>query len=95
MAELNRALPEALLNMHPEDAAELGLADGDMARVTSPHGTFEIKISLSGRTEPPRGLVFAPFFAEETLINLAVQDYYCPLSKETDYKKTCVRIAKA
>ena len=95
VAELNRALPEALLNMHPEDAAELGLADGDMARVTSPHGTFEIKISLSGRTEPPRGLVFAPFFAEETLINLAVQDYYCPLSKETDYKKTCVRIAKA
>ena len=40
-------------------------------------------------------MVFAPFFAEETLVNLAVQDTYCPLSKEPDYKKTCVSITKA
>ena len=40
-------------------------------------------------------MVFAPFFAEETLVNLAVQDTYCPLSKEPDYKKTCVSIMKA
>ena len=38
--------------------------------------------------------MFAPFFAEETLVNLAVQDTYCPLSKEPDYKKTCVSITK-
>lgn len=93
--ELDRALPEALLNMNPEDAAAMNLKDGDMVRVTSPHGTVEIKMSTAGRTEPPRGMVFAPFFAQEALINLAVQDYYCPLSKETDYKKTCVNIKKA
>ena len=93
--ELNRALPEALLYMNVDDAANLGLADGDMARVTSRHGTFDIKVSTSGRVDPPAGLVFAPFFARETMVNLAVHDYYCPLSKETDYKKTCVAIAKA
>lgn len=81
--------------MNPEDAAAMNLKDGDMVRVTSPHGTVEIKMSTAGRTEPPRGMVFAPFFAQEALINLAVQDYYCPLSKETDYKKTCVNIKKA
>ena len=93
--ELDRALPEALLNMNPEDCARLGIADGDMVRVTSRHGSFEIKASTAGRTEPPSGVTFAPFFAEETLVNLAVHDYYCPLSKEPDYKKTCVKIEKA
>ncbi|MFR1168604.1 MAG: hypothetical protein ACLSDQ_14125 [Adlercreutzia equolifaciens] len=41
----------------------------------------------------PRGMVFTPFFAGETLINLVVQDTYCPL-KEPDFKKTCVSIEK-
>ena len=92
--ELDRALPEALLNMHPDDCARLGLKDGDMVRVTSRYGSVEIRLSTAGRTEPASGVVFAPFFAEEALINLAVHDYYCPLSKEPDYKKTNVKIEK-
>jgi nitrate reductase NapA len=92
--ELNKALPEALLDMNAEDAERLGLANGDKARVTSRHGTFDITVSLAGRTKPPVGMCFAAFFKPETLINLAVQDYYCPLSKEPDFKKTCVKIEK-
>ena len=92
--ELDRALPEALLNMSPEDCAKMDIKDGDMVKVKSRFGEFDIKVSTAGRTEPPAGTVFAPFFAEETLINLAVQDTYCPLSKEPDYKKTCVSITK-
>lgn len=93
--ELDRALPEALLNIHPDDAAKLDVRDGDLVHVKSRYGAFDIKASIAGRTEPQKGMVFAPFFAEETLINLAVQDTYCPLSKEPDYKKTCVSITKA
>lgn len=92
--ELSRALPEAVLDMNPDDAAALDVADGDTVRLSSPHGVLDIEVSTAGRTRPPRGMVFAPFFAQETLVNLAVQDYYCPLSKETDYKKTCVAIRK-
>ena len=92
--ELNRALPEALLDMNREDCNKLGIKNGDKVKVISRHGEFEIKVSTAGRTQPNPGMVFAPFFAEETLINLAVHDYYCPLSKEPDYKKTCVRIEK-
>ena len=92
--ELHRALPEALLDMNPADCEKLGLANNDMVRVKSRFGEFEIKVSTAGRTTPPQGTVFAPFFADETLINLAVQDTYCPLSKEPDYKKTCVSITK-
>ena len=93
--ELDRALPEALLNMNQADCDRLGIKDGDMVTVTSRYGSFDIKASTAGRTEPPEGMTFAPFFAEEALVNLAVQDVYCPLSKEPDYKKTCVSIKKA
>ncbi len=92
--ELDRALPEALLDMNPADCEKLGVVDGDMVRVKSRFGEVEIKVSTAGRTQPPEGLTFAPFFADETLVNLAVQDTYCPLSKEPDFKKTCVSIEK-
>ena len=92
--ELNRALPEALLDMNPADCEKLGVTDGDRVRLTSRFGTCDITVSTAGRTRPPAGMVFAPFFAEETLINLVVQDTYCPLSKEPDFKKTCVSIEK-
>lgn len=94
VSELNRALPEALLNINHEDCENLGVKDGDMVRVRSRHGQVDIRVSTAGRTEPSKGIVFAPFFARETLVNLAVHDYYCPLSKEPDYKKTCVAIEK-
>lgn len=92
--ELDRALPEALLDINKKDCEALGISDGDMVRVVSRHGSFEIRVSTAGRTEPNPGTVFAPFFATETLVNLAVHDYYCPLSKEPDFKKTCVKIEK-
>ena len=92
--ELNRALPEALLDMNPKDVEKLGLKDGDRVKLTSRWGEVEITVSTAGRTEPPEGYLFAPFFAEETLINLVVQEAYCPLSKEPDFKKTFVKVEK-
>ena len=91
---LNNALPEALLDMNPADMQELGIKDGDRVKVVSRWGEVEITASSAGRTKPPTKYVFAPFFARETLVNLAQQEMYCPLSKEPDYKKTCVRIEK-
>lgn len=92
--ELDRALPEALLNINPDDASKLGVKDGDMVQVKSRYGQFDIKASTAGRTEPQKGMLFAPFFAEENRVNMAVEDIYCPLSKEPDYKKTCVSVTK-
>ncbi|MEG0071200.1 MAG: molybdopterin-dependent oxidoreductase [Raoultibacter sp.] len=92
--ELNRALPEALLSMNKDDCSRLGIKDGDMVKLTSPYGEVKIKASTADRMSCPPGVTFAPFFADEALVNLVVQDCYCPLSKEPDYKKTCVRIEK-
>ena len=91
---LHNALPEALLDMNEADMAELGIKDGDRVRLVSRWGEVEITASSAGRTKPPVRYLFAPFFAEETLINLVQQEAYCPLSKEPDFKKTCVRVEK-
>ncbi|MBP2239770.1 nitrate reductase NapA [Cytobacillus eiseniae] len=93
--ELHRAVPEALCEIHPEDAQALGIQNGDMVKVISKRGECEVKATTKGRGNPPKGLVYVPFFAEETLINLVTLDCYCPISKQPDYKKCAVKIVKA
>ena len=43
---------EPLLEMHPEDAAPRGLADGAMARVFNARGTQLLRVALNGRARP-------------------------------------------
>lgn len=93
--ELHRAVPEALCEIHPDDAVSLGIKDGEMVKVISRRGEVVVKATTKGRGNPPKGLIFVPFFAEETLINLVTLDCYCPISKQPDYKKCAVKIVKA
>jgi len=39
--------------------------------------------------------VFVPFFDEQKLVNKLTLDATCPLSKETDFKKTAVKVVAA
>ncbi|WP_043929698.1 nitrate reductase catalytic subunit NapA [Bacillus sp. EB01] len=93
--ELHRAMPEALCEIHPDDAKALGINEGDKVKVVSRRGEVEIKAVTKGRGNPPKGLIYVPFFAEETLINLVTLDCYCPISKQPDYKKCAVKVVKA
>jgi anaerobic selenocysteine-containing dehydrogenase len=49
---------EGALKLHPQDAAALGLADGDAARVESRRGAIEVRVSLTD--EVRRGMVSLP-----------------------------------
>jgi nitrate reductase NapA len=93
--QLHRAVPEAFVEIHPEDALELGIADGNPVRVTSRRGAAVFPATVNGRSIPRRGLVFVPFFDESRLINDVTLDAYCPISREPDYKKCAVRLEKA
>jgi nitrate reductase NapA len=92
--ELHRAAPEAYVEMNPADAQALGIHDGDRVRLTSRRGDLELRASLAGRGQPPRGAVFVPFFDENRLINLLTLDAMDNISKEPDYKKCAVRIER-
>jgi len=93
--ELHQAMPEAFVEIHPEDAAALGVTDGAMVKLVSRRGELALKASVNGRGVPQRGLVHVPFFDESKLPNLLTLDAHCPISKQPDYKKCAVRVEKA
>jgi nitrate reductase (cytochrome) len=90
--ELHRAVPAALLYMHPEDAREEGMRRGSEVKVVSRRGEVRLRVETRGRVRPPRGLVYVPFFDASRLINNVVLDATDPISKQTDYKKCAVRL---
>lgn len=56
--QLQAAAPEAWLEVNPDDAEELGLREGDRARVEGQTGSLEAAVRISGIR---RGMVFVPF----------------------------------
>ena len=95
VAELHKAVPEAQVFMHPDDAKKRGMQRGMQVKVKSRRGEILARIETKGRNKPPVGLVYVPFFDESRLVNKLVLDATCPLSKETDYKKCAVKVVKA
>ncbi len=93
--ELYRAMPDAWLYMHPEDAAKRGLQRGDTVKVATRRGEIATKVETRGRNKPPQGLVFMPFFDEHRLVNKLTLDATCPISKQTDFKKCACKVVKA
>ncbi|MBT3295847.1 MAG: molybdopterin-dependent oxidoreductase [Verrucomicrobia bacterium] len=74
-ATTRRLVPEQFVEIHAEDAKELGVNDGDMVRIVTRRGSYEGRVSVGGihskvrpaRNEVPRGYIFSPW-------NLSVAD---------------------
>ena len=69
-----KLVPEQYVEMHKEDAANYGLADGDWARITTRRGSYEARVSIGldstvkpARNTVPKGYMFSPW-------NLSVAD---------------------
>ncbi|MBF0158164.1 MAG: nitrate reductase catalytic subunit NapA [Magnetococcales bacterium] len=93
--ELHRAVPDAQLFMHPNDAEKRNLKRGMVAKVISRRGEVLARVETLGRNRPPEGLIYLPFFDESRLVNKLTLDATCPISKETDFKKCAVKVVKA
>ncbi len=92
---LARAMPTAYVEVHPEDAKQLGVRNGQMVIVESRRGSTELPVWTTGRGNPPRGTIFVPFFDETRRINDVTLHLHDPFSKQPDYKKCAARIRKA
>jgi formate dehydrogenase major subunit len=90
---LDAIQPEALVFVNPGDAAALGLADGDRARVTSRRGSIVLATRVSHREAP--GNCFIPFHFREAAANLLTIDEIDPMGKIPEYKFCAVRIEAA
>ena len=91
---LYKAYPHATANLHHDDAQRLGLASGDKIRISSRRGFIDIYVEIGGRVTPQEGMVYVPWFDEDVMVNNLTLDAYCPISKETDFKKCAVNIKK-
>lgn len=60
---LGQHLPEPYIEVHPDDAARHGVADGDFARVTTDYGRCTLRVAVSERQQ--RGMLFAPIHWSE------------------------------
>jgi nitrate reductase NapA len=90
--ELYKAVPNALVYMHPDDAQKRGLRRGSEVRVQSRRGEIRTRVETRGRNKPPPGVVFVPWFDHTQLINKVTLDATDPISKQTDFKKCAVRV---
>ncbi|HEV2536250.1 MAG TPA: formate dehydrogenase subunit alpha [Streptosporangiaceae bacterium] len=87
---LDAIAPKALVFIHPDDAAALGLEDGDLARVSSRRGVIELEAKVSHREA--RGNCFIPFHFREAAANLLTIDEIDPVGKIPEFKFCAVRI---
>ena len=95
--ELKTAVPEMYVEIHPDDAARLGIRDGDLVDVTSRRATCKLKAKINGRGQPRQGLVYVPFHDQvtERMINFVLLDAFDPGSKQPEYKVCAVKLSKA
>nr|WP_308377974.1 molybdopterin oxidoreductase family protein [Streptomyces sp. ISL-98] len=91
VAELNEAVPEPFIEVHPDTAARSGLADQGLARVTSARGSMTARIRLDATMR--LDTVFVPFhFPGEGRANLITNPALDPRSRMPEFKVCAVRI---
>ncbi|MEU2389377.1 molybdopterin oxidoreductase family protein [Streptomyces sp. NPDC007369] len=92
--ELAAAAPEAFVEIHPDTAARMGLAEGAAAEVTSARGstTAVVRLVPTLRTDT----VFLPFhFAGAGRANLITSAALDPRSRMPEFKVCAVRVGPA
>ena len=98
-SELNAAAPDAWVEISPEDAAPLGIAEGDLVRVESPRGAIEAQARV-GNIRP--GAIFVPFTYGDAdreggpsrAANELTITAWDPVSKQPAFKGGAVRVTR-
>ncbi|HIP69850.1 MAG TPA: hypothetical protein EYH05_00465 [Anaerolineae bacterium] len=91
-SKLEDIFPEAVCEMSPADARELGLITGDWVEVSSRRGAIKTRVLVTERS--PQGTVFIPFHFAEAAANLLTAVQLDRRAKIPDYKITAVAIQK-
>ncbi|MEU5640279.1 bifunctional nitrate reductase/sulfite reductase flavoprotein subunit alpha [Streptomyces milbemycinicus] len=95
--KLNKLNPGPFVEVHPRDAARLGIAEGDSVEVASRRGRAVLPAVVTDRVRP--GCCFAPFhwndlFGEYLSVNAVTSDAVDPLSFQPELKVCAVSLTK-
>ena len=83
---------EPFFEISPEDASNLGLADGDRARLVSRRGELEARARIGDRVYP--GLVWMALHFTEARVNWLTHDVGDSLIGTPEYKVSAVRVER-
>ena len=98
VARLRQHMPQSILEMNPEDACPLGIAEGDIVLVESRRGEVRIPVRVTGNMK--KGSVFLPMHwgmiqgSDLNRVNNLTHSLVDPVSKEPDFKFCAVRVRK-
>ncbi|MXO65194.1 formate dehydrogenase subunit alpha [Altericroceibacterium endophyticum] len=81
---------EDLLEMHPSDADNRGLKDGDWTKLTSRTGETTLRLKVTDRVAP--GVVYTTFHHPATQANVVTTDFSDWATNCPEYKVTAVQV---
>jgi len=89
---LDREMPEGYVELHPDDARELGLKNNDRAKIVSRRGEVVSKALLTDLVE--KGTIFMSFHFMEANANVLTNPALDPICKIPELKVCAVRVEK-
>ncbi|GMG82437.1 nitrate reductase [Paralimibaculum aggregatum] len=94
---LSRHIAEPFAEIHPDDAAPLGIAPASLVTVESPHGRIVVRALVTDRTPP--GSVFVPMhwtaqWSAAGRVGAAIPAATDPISGQPESKAAAVRLGR-
>ena len=95
ISTLNKLNPGPFIEVHPDDAKELGIVDKGKVEIRSRRGSAQLPAVITDRVQP--GNCFAPFhwndvFGEQLAINAITSDAVDSLSSQPEFKFAAVAL---
>jgi formate dehydrogenase alpha subunit len=91
--KLHKEVPEAYVELHPDDAQRIGIGKTPRVKVTSRRGEIELIARITDRIKP--GVVFIPFHFAEAAANTLTNSAFDPVAKIPEYKVCAVKVVAA
>lgn len=88
--KLDKEVPAAYVEIHPDDAVQIGLNGNRRVRVSSRRGQIELDVRITEGIKP--GIVFIPFHFAEAAANALTNAAIDPVAKIPEYKVCAVKI---
>jgi len=88
---LNELVPTGFAEIHPDDAARLGISDGAAVSVETRRGAISIAANVTSRVRP--GTVFVPFHFWESPANRLTNTARDPMAKIPEFKVCACRVS--
>ncbi|MFW6150524.1 MAG: molybdopterin oxidoreductase family protein, partial [Chloroflexota bacterium] len=92
VSDIDTIQPWGTVEISPEDAARLGISDGEIVRVSSRRGELTVRAKVTDAS--PWGVVFMSFHFSESPANILTNPDLDPASKIPELKVAAVRIDK-